>query len=83
MTIRERYQNELAIVQNGIEKLEKDLQSSSSVSSANGGSFSASYVDLEKLYKREAELQTRITELYRVETGASEISMIIPVYCGG
>lgn len=76
------YINELKSVRHAIERLTADPTTSTSVSSANGGSYSASYVDLDKLYRREAALQTKIAELYRAQHGGG-LSVSYPVYFGG
>jgi len=64
-------------------KLTTDPTVSTSVSSANGGSYSASFVNLSQLHAREAELTTRIAEMYRAKNGMGELSMSYNIYCGG
>ena len=68
---------ELRAVRDAILKLTTDPTTSTSVSSANGGSYSASYVDLDRLYRRERELVARIAELLR----GGSLGMAYPVYC--
>lgn len=79
----ESYIEELKSVRAAIMKLTRDPASSQSVSSSNGGSYSASFVDLDKLYRREAELCTLIAQLYRQTIGGGGIGLSYPIYCGG
>lgn len=73
----ESYIEELKQIRAAILKLTADPTTSQSVSSANGGSFSASYVDLGRLHRREAELCSLIADLHR--GGALDISY--QIYC--
>lgn len=77
------YTQELKSVRAAIERLTADPTASTSVSSANGGSFSASYIDLDKLYRRETELCSRIAALYRQMSGGGGIGLSYSIYCGG
>jgi len=83
MTLLDQYIEELKSVRAAIMKLTADPTVSTSVSSANGGSYSASFVNLSQLHAREAELTTRIAEMYRESELYGSMSLSYPIYCGG
>lgn len=65
------YIEELKSVREAILKLTADPTASQSVSSANGGSYSVSYISLDRLHKRERELIAIIAEAARGGLGLS------------
>jgi len=83
MTTLESYKEELTSVRAAIKKLTDEPMTSTSVSSANGGSYSASAVNLTTLHARERELITMIAEIYRESHGGGTFCPTYPIYCGG
>jgi len=79
----ESYLEELKSIRAAIVRLAADPTSSTSVSSANGGSYSASYIDLGTLTRREAELIALIAKLHRAGEGFGGLGVSYPIYCGG
>lgn len=79
MTSIEHYKAELESVRAAIRKLTDDPTASTSVSSANGGSYSATSVNLTTLYARERELVSLLAALIR----GGGLSVSYPIYCGG
>jgi len=75
------YIEELKSIRAAILKLTADPLSSQSVSSAGGGSMSASYVDLAKLHARERELVTLIAEMHREQNGGGSLGLSYGIFC--
>ena len=69
---------QLRQVRAAISGLLADPKSSQSVSSANGGSFSASFIDLETLRQMEKELTAEIAAMAR----GGSLSLMWPIYGG-
>jgi hypothetical protein len=69
---------QLRSVKDAINGLLADPKSSQSVSSANGGSYSASFIDLDSLRKMERELTAEIAAMAR----GGSLSLTWPIYGG-